>query len=72
MEVSGQLYSQGKSPWYPLDRRLSGPQSQSGFGCKEKILFHWLGKSKLCLIRKQFVPEGTSLRQVHTVLWKLP
>jgi hypothetical protein len=23
------LYSQGKSPWYPLDRRLGGPQSQS-------------------------------------------
>jgi len=22
------LYSQGKSPWYPLDRRLSGPQSR--------------------------------------------
>jgi len=20
------LYSQGKSPWYPLDRRLGGPQ----------------------------------------------
>jgi hypothetical protein len=24
------LYPQGKSPWYPLDRRLSGPQSRSG------------------------------------------
>jgi hypothetical protein len=22
MEVSAQLYSQGKSPWYPLDKRL--------------------------------------------------
>jgi hypothetical protein len=35
MEVSGQLHasaalSQGKSPWYPLDRRLGGPQSRSG------------------------------------------
>jgi len=34
MEVSGQLHSpaalpQGKSPWYPLDRRLGGPQSRS-------------------------------------------
>jgi hypothetical protein len=31
MEVSGQLhplYPQGKSPWYPLDRRLGGPQSR--------------------------------------------
>jgi hypothetical protein len=26
------LYSQGKSPWYPLDRRLGGPQSRSGRG----------------------------------------
>jgi hypothetical protein len=23
------LYSRGKSPWYPLDRRLGGPQSPS-------------------------------------------
>jgi hypothetical protein len=26
------LYSQGNSPWYPLDRRLCGPQSRSGRG----------------------------------------
>jgi hypothetical protein len=26
----GQLHPQGKSPWYPLDRRLGGPQSRSG------------------------------------------
>jgi hypothetical protein len=30
------LYSQGKSPWYPLERRLSGPQSQSEHGGEEK------------------------------------
>jgi hypothetical protein len=30
------LYPQGKSPWYPLDRRLGGPQSQSGRGGEEK------------------------------------
>jgi hypothetical protein len=30
------LYPQGKSPWYPLDRRLGGPQSRSGGGCEEK------------------------------------
>jgi hypothetical protein len=41
MEVSGQLHTpaalpQGKSPWYPLDRRLGGPQSRSGRGVKEK------------------------------------
>jgi len=26
MEVSGQLHAPGKSPCYPLDRRLGGPQ----------------------------------------------
>jgi hypothetical protein len=31
------LYPQGKSPWYPLDRRLGGPQSRSGRGGEEKI-----------------------------------
>jgi hypothetical protein len=30
------LYPQGKSPWYPLDRRLDGPQSHSGRGGLEK------------------------------------
>jgi hypothetical protein len=30
------LYSQGKSPWYPLDRRLGGPQSRSGCCGEEK------------------------------------
>jgi hypothetical protein len=31
------LYPQGKSPWYPLDRRLGGLQSRSGRSSKEKI-----------------------------------
>jgi hypothetical protein len=30
------LYRQGKSPRYPLDRRLGGPQSRSGRGGEEK------------------------------------
>jgi hypothetical protein len=30
------LYFQGKSPWYPLDRRLGEPQSRSGRGGEEK------------------------------------
>jgi hypothetical protein len=42
MEASGQLHSltalpTGKSPQYPLDRRLGGSQSQSGCGGEEKI-----------------------------------
>jgi hypothetical protein len=41
MEVSDQLHApaafpQGKRPWYPLDRRLGGPQSRSGRGGEEK------------------------------------
>jgi hypothetical protein len=31
------LYPQGKSPCYPLDRRLGGPQSRSGRGGEENI-----------------------------------
>jgi hypothetical protein len=31
-----QHYPKGKSPWYPLDRRLGGPQSRSGRGGEEK------------------------------------
>jgi len=30
------LYPQGKSPWYPLDRRLGEPQSQSRCSGEEK------------------------------------
>jgi hypothetical protein len=30
------FYRQGKSPWYPLDRKLSGTQSRSGRGGEEK------------------------------------
>jgi hypothetical protein len=41
MEVNGQLHDpaalpQGKSPSYPLDKRLGGPQSRSGHGGEEK------------------------------------
>jgi hypothetical protein len=30
------LYPQGKSPWYPMERGMGGPQSQSGRGGEEK------------------------------------
>jgi hypothetical protein len=30
------LYPQGKTPWYPLDRRLGGHQSRSGRGGEER------------------------------------
>jgi hypothetical protein len=39
--VSGQLHApaalpQGKSPWYPLDRKLGGPHSRSAYGGEKK------------------------------------
>jgi hypothetical protein len=36
------LYPQGKSPWYPLDRKLGEPQSRSGRGGEEKIILKWI------------------------------
>jgi hypothetical protein len=30
------LYPEGKSPWYPFDRKLGGPQSRSRRGGEEK------------------------------------
>jgi hypothetical protein len=42
--MPGPLYSQGESPQYPLDRRLGGPQSQSGLcgPCRMQIYFQML------------------------------
>jgi hypothetical protein len=34
--MTRQLYPQGNSPWYPLDRRLGGLQSRSGRGGEKK------------------------------------
>jgi hypothetical protein len=33
-------YPWGKSPWYPFDRRVGGPQSWSGCSGKEKVYHH--------------------------------
>jgi hypothetical protein len=37
-----QLYLGGKSPHYPLDRKVGGPQSRSGRGGEEKTISHLL------------------------------
>jgi hypothetical protein len=37
MEMSGQLHSTATLPRYPLERKVSGPQSRSGSGGEEKI-----------------------------------
>jgi len=36
MKVSSQLHLRRKNPWYPLDKRLGGQQSQSRRSDKEK------------------------------------
>jgi hypothetical protein len=44
------LYPRGKSPRYPLDRRLGGPQRQSGQSGEVKILAPtWTQTPTLCL-----------------------
>jgi hypothetical protein len=44
------LYSKGKSPQYPMNRRLDKPQSQSGHFGGQKILLHLL-RFKLQIIQ---------------------
>jgi hypothetical protein len=67
------LYPHRKSPWYPLDRRLSGPQHQSGCSGEEKISQLLLGL-KLLIIQpiaqcyttelSQFLVGNTSILKV--------
>jgi hypothetical protein len=63
------LYPQGKSPWYPLDRRLGRPQSQSGHGGKEKILspFHEMNPHRPAC---SLVAIPTELSQLHLSNYK--
>ena len=36
-------FTSRKEPWYPLNRRLSGPQGRFGRFGEEKIILHLLG-----------------------------
>jgi hypothetical protein len=46
------LYPQGKSPRYPLDRRLYGPQSHSWRGSEEKIPSpHWESNPRTSIVQ---------------------
>jgi hypothetical protein len=62
MEVSGQLhapgrFTPGKDPWYPVDRRLGGPQSRSRRGGEKKYILP---------------PAGRPARSPVTILTELP
>jgi hypothetical protein len=73
MEVSGQLHAlaflpQGKSPWYPLDRRLDGPQSQSGCGGEEKNSQPLSGLKPLII---QLIAQHYTTELSHQLLGKI-
>jgi hypothetical protein len=61
MEVSRQLHApaalpQGKSPWYPLDRRLGGSQSRPRRGGEEKNSQPLIMWTKLPTSNSPFLP----------------
>jgi hypothetical protein len=62
--TSWPLYLQGKSPWYPLDRRSGGLQSWSGCGSKEKKSMPLLGAKQKCVkqVKKEDITEETGRR----------
>jgi hypothetical protein len=59
------LYSQGKSTWYPLDRRLGGPQSRSGSGGEEK-------NSQLLLGLEPMIIQPLAQRYATELSWFPP
>jgi hypothetical protein len=48
------VYPQEKSPRYPLDRRLGGPQSLSGYGDEEKNSQPLPGSLQNTIIKTKF------------------
>jgi hypothetical protein len=65
MAVSGQLHApaalpQGKSPWYPLDRRLGGPQNRSGRGGFNLININTRDRTKQSFITGIFLYKPVS------------
>jgi hypothetical protein len=81
MEVSGQLHApaallQGRSPCYPLDRRLGGPQSRSRRSGEQKS-FHPLSGLEPPIIQpvpKRYTAEICWLLFTAAtiyILWKL-
>jgi hypothetical protein len=74
MKVNGQLLRPGcfiseKSPWYPLDRRLGGPQSRSGRCGEEKNLLPLPGIEPQFLNRPVYSPVAidVSIDMYHNI-----
>jgi hypothetical protein len=63
---------QGKSYWYPLDRRLGGPQSRSGRGGEEKnsqpLLYLHPLKTTSC--RSSWISTETALPYFYLKMWQ--
>jgi hypothetical protein len=57
------LYPRGKSPLYPLDRRLGGPRRRSGRGCEEKNSqpLTWLENPTIQPIAQRYTTELSRL-----------
>jgi hypothetical protein len=62
------LYPQGKSPWYPLDRRLGGPQSRSGHSGEEKNSQSLSGLEPPIIqtVAQRYTTELSRLHFLHT------
>jgi hypothetical protein len=77
MKVSSQLHApapfhQEKSrPWYPLDRKLGGPQSRSGRGGDEKNSqrLPWLEHPTIQPIAQRYTTEISRLLSWHQCLY---
>jgi hypothetical protein len=83
MEVRVRLHApaalpQGKSPWYPLDRRLGGPHSRYGRGGEEKNFRpppgnepynpdHQARKFHLCIEENCFALKSSGWKRVTRV-----
>jgi hypothetical protein len=68
------FYPQGKSHWYPLDRRLGGPESRSGRG-GEEINSHPLSGLEPPIIQpvsERYTTEITRLHRFCTVSNPVP
>jgi hypothetical protein len=68
-----QLYPQGRSRWYPLDRRLGEPQSRSGRGGEEKNsqLLSGLELPFIQLEAQRYTTGLSRLRNCYTTNTKL-
>jgi hypothetical protein len=70
----GSLYHQGNSLWYPLGRRLGGPQSCSGCGGEEKNSQpHWESNPRTPIVQpvaQRYTIELSQLLVVES-LWNV-